>query len=151
MKPKMQKNHLSGGLTATLAKTSTLRLSRFLEQQTEPTVSILLNDGGEPLVVTVELLQQFLALLNETAKGNEVVIRSVGDELTTAQAAELLNMSRPYVVELIEKGELPATKTGTHRRLKMADVLKFDEERRQKRELALQELAALSQEMGLYD
>ena len=74
-----------------------------------------------------------------------------GAKLNERELSELLNVSRPYVIQLIEKGELPATKTGTHRRLKVADVLRFDEENRRKRSQALSELAALSQELGLYE
>jgi excisionase family DNA binding protein len=65
------------------------------------------------------------------------------------QAAELLNVSRPYVVCLIVKGTLPARMVGNHRRLPLQDVLAYKADSRAKRRQTLRELAALDQELGL--
>src|SRR5580700_7228168 len=71
-------------------------------------------------------------------------------EITTQQAAELLNVSRPYVVGMIDRGELPVRMVGNQRRLPLKDVLAYKAENRAKRLETLQELAAQDQKLGLF-
>jgi excisionase family DNA binding protein len=73
------------------------------------------------------------------------------EEITTGQAADLLRVSRPTVVALVDAGKIPSTRVGTHRRLLAADVLAYREQARRRRSVALDELAAMSEELGLYD
>jgi excisionase family DNA binding protein len=96
--------------------------------------------------VVMELL---VDILKETAAGKAVSLVSVEREITTQQAAALLNVSRPYLVGLIEKGELPARMVGNQRRLPLQDVLAYKAANRAKRRSALQEMAAADQELGL--
>ena len=70
-------------------------------------------------------------------------------ELTTQEVADYLNVSRPYVVGLIEQNKLPARKVGTRRRVAFEDLLRYDEQQRAQRRAALDELARIDQELGL--
>ena len=70
--------------------------------------------------------------------------------LTTQAAAERLNVSRQYVVRLVDQGALPSIKVGTHRRLRLADVLAYKTQRDSDRDVALDRLAAMSEDVGGY-
>ena len=69
-------------------------------------------------------------------------------ELTTAQAADILNVSRPYVIKLLEEGKIPHRKTGTHRRIRLEDVLDYKAESKARKERAIDRLVADAQEQG---
>ena len=71
--------------------------------------------------------------------------------LTTQQVADVLGVSRPWVVKLIDAGELPAQMVGTHRRVRADELEKYRRVRRQKSAAAMDELVALTEESGLYD
>jgi len=75
------------------------------------------------------------------ARGDAVAVVSVGRELTTQQAADLLNVSRQYLVRLVDAGRIPSTRTGRHRRLRLADVLAFQASRDKARKASLRALA----------
>jgi excisionase family DNA binding protein len=98
-----------------------------------------------PPVVTRLLMN----ILKETAAGHAVTLVPLESEITTQQAAELLNVSRPFVVGLIDKGTLPARMVGNHRRLPLKAVLAYKADNRAKRRQTLRELSALDQELGL--
>jgi excisionase family DNA binding protein len=111
----------------------------------------LANAGKE--VTTVRLPEAaarlLVQLLNEMGNGRAVSVAPTDVEITTQQAADLLNVSRPYLVGLVEKGELPVRMVGNQRRLPLADVLEYKARTRANRLEALRELTALDQELGL--
>ncbi len=85
------------------------------------------------------------------AHGDSITIVPVGKELTTQQAADLLNVSRQYLVRLLNDGRIPFGKTGKHRRLRIEDVLAFGEQRDKDRRSGLRELTRFTDELGGYD
>jgi excisionase family DNA binding protein len=82
-------------------------------------------------------------------KGNAVSILPVNAELTTQEAADILNVSRPFVVQLVEEGRLPARRVGTHRRLSVEDVMNYKRQDDEQRARVADELAREAREMGL--
>ncbi len=102
---------------------------------------------------TVELPNAVVGLLNriliEMADGNAVTLVPIHAELTTSQAADLLNISRPHFIKLLASGAVPYAKVGSHRRIKAEDVLRYRESRIAKRRKALEELTEEAERLGL--
>lgn len=107
------------------------------------------NAPQEPVVLPAVAVRLLGALLTELAKGNAVALVPLYAELTTQEAANLLSVSRPFLVGLLENGQLPYHKVGTHRRVRISDLMTYKRRREAENEAALRELAALSQEMKL--
>ncbi|HEK2897097.1 helix-turn-helix domain-containing protein [Proteus sp. GOKU] len=95
-------------------------------------------------------LTLLMTILGELAMGNAVQVVPVHAELTTQEAANILNVSRPHFVKLLEEGKLPFHKTGRHRRVLFSDLMRYKNQREIESEKAMQELTDLSQELGLY-
>lgn len=87
-------------------------------------------------------------LLTSLAAGKAIQVSALEAEITTQQAAELLNVSRPYVVKLVEAGDLPHRKVGPRRRLHLEDVLAYRARLDATRQAALQALADDLQDLG---
>jgi len=88
-------------------------------------------------------------ILSELALGNAVKVVPIHAELTTQEGADMLNVSRPHLVKLLDQGALPHTKTGRHRRIKFADLMAYKEQRDQASFSAMDALAAQAQELGM--
>ena len=107
----------------------------------------LVGTQGEEHLVPAPLYGLMRGLLNNLKRGEAVTVLPHDALLTTQQAAQILNISRPYLYRLIEDQSVPVVNVGSHRRLRIHDVLQLREERRQGRRSALDELSALGQEM----
>jgi excisionase family DNA binding protein len=88
-------------------------------------------------------------LLTEMAHGNAVTLIPVHAELTTQEAADYLNVSRPYLIRLLEENAIRFHKVGTHRRVRFQDLKAYKERIDAKREKTMNELVAEAQELGL--
>ncbi len=131
------------------ARSEESTLSRIEDQLREG--SIMLTDArGEPVELPDSLRDLLLRGVHELRRGNRVSLLSFGRLLTTQQAAELLGMSRPYLVRLLEQGEVPFEKVGTHRRVRLDDVLAFRRARSDRRRDALRELSRDADDLGIY-
>ncbi|PAV27538.1 excisionase family DNA binding protein [Tamilnaduibacter salinus] len=111
----------------------------------------LRGDGGESdeMVLPGHILQILLDVLGEVSQGNAISLIPYHQEVSTQDAANLLNVSRPFLVRLLEEGDIPFRKVGSHRRVKLQDVLAYKEQTDEQRRVALDELAELSQQEGM--
>lgn len=131
------------------AKQSSRMLSKYADVD-RVQLTLRANNGvAEDLVLPGQIMQLLLDIVSEMAKGNAISLVPIHHELSTQEAANLLNVSRPHLVSLLEKGELPHRKVGAHRRVLASDVLAYKETLLVKRNTALDELSAISQELGM--
>ncbi len=132
-----------------LARKSGETLVAHLGRATKRRLELKIGGTSDELVLPPSVVRLLLLLLNEMGQGNAVTITPHRAELTTQQAADLLNVSRPYLVKLLDEGTIPSRKVGTHRRVRLKDVLAYKRDLLARRQTALQELAALGQELEM--
>jgi excisionase family DNA binding protein len=119
--------------------------------EADETNAIEFKLGSSESQLTPALRVLLRALLDVLARGSEVVLMAVDAEVSTQMAAQILGVSRPHVVSLIESGVLPARKVGTHRRLRVADVLAYQEVTKRFNARKMDSLVATSAQYGGYD
>jgi excisionase family DNA binding protein len=102
-----------------------------------------------------ELPESLYAVLvraaQELRRGRGVSILPVGLDLTTQQAADLVDVSRPFLIRLLEVGQIPYHRVGTHRRIRLDDLLAYRRRRSEERREMLAGMAAEAQDLGIYD
>lgn len=108
-----------------------------------------LIDGDTELTVPVSAIHMLESILHQMALGNAVSLVPVHAELTTQQAADLLNVSRPYFVKQLEQGKLPFHKVGRHRRIRFEELMRYRESVDEESRRLADELTAEAQELGM--
>ena len=111
----------------------------------------LVGPKGETIALPESVFYVLERVVEVMARGDSITIVPVGREVTTQQAADLLNVSRQYLVRLLDEGRIAFRKTGKHRRLRIEDVLAFKDKRDRDRRAGLRELSQMTQEFGGYD
>lgn len=105
---------------------------------------------GESVALPHVFVRLVASMLEAVAEGHAVAVLREANEVSTSAAAEFLGVSRPHVVKLIDSGLLPGRMAGSHRRVRMTDLLAY-KQTVDRRHAFLDELIAESEEMGLYD
>jgi excisionase family DNA binding protein len=136
---------------AQLARESSRRLASHKLGRRSSVHIQLLDDGKEAETVTVpaSAMRLFLHLLTEMSQGNAVTLIPTHAELTTQQAADLLNVSRPYVVKLLDEGKIPFRTVGKYRRVRFDDLMAYKRKDDEARTKVLDQLTAEAQELGM--
>jgi len=136
---------------AELAKESSRALATRLGRNNGSLLELRDEETGEGLKLPPSAVRALLHVLTEIGQGHAVKVTPIHAELSTQQAADILNVSRPYLVKLVDEGAIPSRKVGVQRRLLLDDVIAYKKAMYAKQVKAMAELTALSQELGLYD
>jgi len=111
----------------------------------------LVGPDGERLDLPPEVFEIFREVVEALAQGLAITIAPHQMILSTSEAADILGVSRPTLVRLLEAGEIPFEKPGRHRRVRLADVLAYHERSRRHRAAGLDQMVADAEDAGLYD
>lgn len=127
---------------ATPANPSSQSVERAEEPRQDHQIEILING------VRVEVSPELKAAVHRAYQG---LLRPLPREMTTTQAAEFLDVSRPFVIKLIDRGELPCRKVGKHRRIPSDALVQYREKMFQRAKAAADEISQIAQDLGLHD
>ena len=132
-----------------VARASSERLATFVQAGRPLTLRIAGTHGEQAVDLPAPAAELLLEILDNMATGSAVAVLPRDAELTTQQAADFLNVSRPYLVGLLEAGTVPFHKVGTHRRVRFDDLRRYKDAMDSARREALDELAADAQELRM--
>lgn len=124
---------------------------RALEHPRRPDRARLVGPDGEAIELPPGIHALLVSVVENLKAGNGVSVIPLHAELTTAEAARLLNVSRPHLIKQIEAGVIPHHMVGTHRRLRLADVLAYRDQAEARASAALDAMASEAENLGLYD
>ncbi|HEY2575899.1 MAG TPA: helix-turn-helix domain-containing protein [Streptosporangiaceae bacterium] len=141
-----------GEVDAEVAERAARRISDYLDSHPDDDLIEVLGEIGaaDALVIPRPTAILFAQILDALADGRGVQIVPKDMELTTQQAADLLNVSRPYLITLLESGKIPFRKVGRHRRVTFEALMGYKRHDDAERRAAADELASLSEELDLY-
>ena len=141
--------HLPTAQEAEEAKITSRALSKYAHNERLHLKIASNNNESEDLMLPGYAINLLLTMLTEMSKGNAITVMPIHAELSTQETAELLNVSRPHLVDLLEQGKIPFRKVGTHRRVLANDVFDYKQRIDEARLKALDDLAAQAQELGM--
>jgi excisionase family DNA binding protein len=127
-------------------------LSRYVREVQPLTLRVIDADHDEPIELPAGAVTLLMDILDAMASGQGVTLIPEDAELTTVQAADILHVSRPFLIKLLEEGQIPYRKVGKHRRIRVEDVMNYKRSIDQQREAVLDQLVADAQEQEMgYD
>ena len=138
---------LPNSVFAPESDTQAIHRLEFMLEQTHPK---LVGMDGEEILLPDSIYQALRQVIHMMAAGQVISLVPYEHYLSSQEAADLLNISRPYLYTLLEQGEIPYIKVGTHRRIQFEDLIQYKQQRDGQRRQALSELATFSQELGFY-
>lgn len=134
---------------AAIARASGQLLSRYVQSKAPLKLRVTDGDQAEPIELPAGAVTLLMDILEAMAAGQGVTIIPENAELTTVQAAEVLNVSRPFLIKLLDDQKIPHRKVGKHRRIRMEDVMAYKASIDAERESVLDQLAAEAQEQDM--
>ncbi len=149
MNTSKEKASLPNNEDALLARASAQELSVLLAKTPKAERAHVKLDGHD-FILPRHALGLLRDLLSEMAQGNAVTIVPTHAELTTQEAANMLNVSRPFLIKLLEEGEIPHHKVNKHRRIRFDDLMAYKKRQTMQSAKALDDLAQQAQELGIY-
>lgn len=126
-----------------------LELGRFLEQHTDP--GLLLGPDGEQVPLPEEIYEILVQAVAAMREGKAITLMPRTQRLTTQEAADILGVSRPTLVKILEDGKIPYDQPGRHRRILFTDLLAYQQRQHADRRAALDLMTEEASEAGLYD
>ncbi len=132
-----------------LAKKTGRVLASRLSGDSLMRLRIMDGPSSETVQLPAAAARLLVRILEEMARGNAVTLTPVHAELTTQEAADVLNISRPSMIQLLEGGEIEYRRVGTHRRVRFGALMRYKHQADAARRVALAELAAYDQELGI--
>ncbi len=134
---------------AVLAKETSRALAARLRDDDPVQFRIVGDPTRETVRLPASAARLLVRILEEMARGNAVTLIPVHAELTTQEAADMLNISRPSLIQLLDEGEIKYRRVGTHRRIRFDSLTRYKRQADAARRAALAELAAYDQELGI--
>jgi excisionase family DNA binding protein len=125
------------------------RAAAILSRKKTDTVNIKIQETGAYVAVPRSALDFLFNILTHMAEGKSISLVPSDSEISTQQAADMLNMSRPHVVKLLEQGEIPYKKTGSHRRIRLEDLVAYNQKLKAQTNDSLKQLAKQAQVLRL--
>lgn len=134
---------------AAMARVSGQVLSPFVQQKRPLTLRVRVAGQEKPFELPTGAVALLMDILEAMAAGRGMTLIPENAELTTVQAADMLNVSRPFLIKLLDENVLPHRKVGKHRRIRMEDVMAYKVSIDRERETVLDQLAREAQEQGM--
>jgi len=133
-----------------LARESSRRLSPYMKRDLRVRIEDAPPEADQPdIELPAAAVHLLVHLLTQMAEGNAVTLMPIHAQLTSQQAADLLGVSRPFLVKLLDEKKIPFHKVGTHRRIQFSDLMAYKQTMDAQRHEALDELARQSQELDM--
>lgn len=133
-----------------LAKENSEILKHYLQEHGSASLK-LAGANGQEIALPDSILRLVYEALASASAGKRLRLVEEDEEISPERAAEFLQVSRPYLVKLLDGGEIPFHYVGTHRRITMSDLIEYKRKRKIKSKEVLQKMVEVSEEMGLYE
>jgi len=134
-----------------IALRSMTRLKGVLRKLHEatPGVTIKIQESDESITIPKKALSLLMTILSNMSEGKSITIIPTDSEVSTQQAADMLNVSRPHLIKLLENNTIPFKKVGSHRRILLRDLVSYEKSLQRTREEKLKFLSAQAQKLNL--
>jgi excisionase family DNA binding protein len=151
MESRLEKTSKSDQKIAKALRTKVTEASAKVAKTSTETIALRIEGYKQSMKIPKSAIQLFFRILDSMADGNSIALffSDSNADISTQQAADLLGVSRPHIVSLLEKGDIPFFKVGTHRRIHLKDLISYDKKIKKNRADKLDFLAAQAQELNM--